>query len=638
MLKNLINTYSSHFLSAWVVLLFDITTIAGAFIVAYLVRFNFNYLQIDPFSLQTQICYVIGIYAFAFMVMRSHSGILRHTGLSDVVRILYAASLAVLLLAIVTTILIVTQSTPQYIIPYSIIIIHFLISLFLLIGSRVIVKLLFIQITRKFAKERIPVIIYGGGVAGMLTKNALTKDTTYRYEIVAYIDDNPSKVNKRLEGIPVVSQYRALRCAYVKRHNIKQLVIAIQDLNPEKKKKIVEAGLDLHLEVKVVPAFNTWVDGQLSTQQLRRVKIEELLERDTIKLDSKNITREINNKVVMVTGAAGSIGSEIVRQVLSYSPARLIILDQAESPIYDLQFEIRNTKAFEKYLSRIEFVIASVKDRFRMENVFRLYKPDIIYHAAAYKHVPLMEENPYEALTVNIFGTKVIADLAHKYNAEKFVMVSTDKAVNPTNIMGASKRIAEIYIQSLQNGSVKYITTRFGNVLGSNGSVVPLFRKQIEAGGPITVTHKDITRYFMTIPEACNLVLEAGAMGNGADIFVFDMGQPVKIYDMAQKMTKLYGFADGEIDIIETGLRPGEKLYEELLNNKENTLPTHHPKIMRARVNTLNHEQICQYLDQLSELIVDADDFALVGKMKQIVPEYISNNSVYEKLDKKLVN
>jgi len=337
----------------------------------------------------------------------------------------------------------------------------------------------------------------------------------------------------------------------------------------------------------------------------------------------------------MVTGAAGSIGAEISRQVLNYSPKRLIIIDQAETPTFDLQFEIHNSKEFSQYQNKIEFIVASVKDKFRMDNIISLYRPDIIYHAAAYKHVPLMEDNPYEALMVNIFGTKTMADLAKKYEVEKFVMVSTDKAVNPTNIMGASKRIAEIYIQSLSNGKTKFITTRFGNVLGSNGSVVPIFRKQIDQGGPVTITHKEITRYFMTIREACNLVLEAGAMGNGSDIFVFDMGQPVKIYDMAKKMIKLLGYSEGQIEINEIGLRPGEKLYEELLNNSENTLPTHHPKILRAEVNALTNNQINNYLVDLSSLIVESNEYSLVSKMKEIVPEFVSNNSVYEKLDVK---
>ena len=641
MIKRFVDSYSSNFLSSWTVLVIDTITVGGAFILAYFIRYNFNYLQIDPFNVQIQLAGTTSVYLVAFLYTGSYSGIVRHTGLSDVFRILKAVGISLGLLLVVNFSIEFSEVQNAFYIPYSLLILHFLLSLFFLVGIRVVVKLLFLQISRKFAQEKIPVLIYGAGSAGMLTKNALVKDKVFRYEIIAYIDDNPSKIRKRLEGIPVVNQFRALRTSYIERHGIKQLIIAIQGIHPEKKKKIVEAGLDLHLDVKVVPPIGNWINGQLSSQQLRRVKIEELLERETIKLDNKNIDREINNKVVMVTGGAGSIGCEISRQVLSYSPKRLIILDQAESPIYDLQFEIRNTKEFEKYQNRIEFIIASVKDKFRMDKIFSLYKPDIIYHAAAYKHVPLMEDNPYEALMVNIFGTKVIADLSKKHEVEKFVMVSTDKAVNPTNIMGASKRIAEIYIQSLhsippkEGFSTKYITTRFGNVLGSNGSVVPLFRKQIEAGGPVTITHKDITRYFMTITEACNLVLEAGAMGKGADIFVFDMGQPVKIFDMAKKMIKLYGFSENDIAIEERGLRPGEKLYEELLNNKENTLPTHHPKIMRAEVNTLTHKQICSFLDDLSELIVEADEYSLVGKMKEIVPEFISNNSVYEKLDVK---
>ena len=639
MIKRFVNSYSSSFLSRWVVLLFDVIIVAFSFVFAYLIWFKFNYLTLDSMRFLLQLGVVTTIYTIFFLLTRSYAGIVRHTGLSDAFRLLSVVSFSLSVLIVANIIFYIAGEQAYYRISYSILIIHFLLSLFFLVGSRIGVKLFYIQITRQFTKQRIPVIIYGAGAAGMLTKNALVKDRVYRYEVVAYIDDNPSKVSKRLEGIPVINQYRALRKSYIERHNIKQIILAIQGLHPEKKKKIVEAGLDLHLEVKVVPAFNTWIKGELSTSQLRRVKIEELLERDTIQLDNKNINREINNKVVMVTGGAGSIGCEISRQVLNYAPKRLIVLDQAESPLYDLQFELKNTKEFQKYQNRIEIIVASVKDSFRMDNIFAIYKPDIIYHAAAYKHVPLMEQHPYEALMVNIFGTKVIADLSIKYHVEKFVMVSTDKAVNPTNIMGASKRIAEIYIQSLgsysSNGSpaTKFITTRFGNVLGSNGSVVPLFRKQIEAGGPITVTHKEITRYFMTIPEACNLVLEAGAMGNGADIFVFDMGQPVRIYDMARKMIKLYGFSENEIAIEETGLRPGEKLYEELLNNKENTLPTHHPKIMRAEVNTLTNKQICTLLDELSELIVEADHYALVGKMKQIVPEFISNNSIYEKLD-----
>ncbi len=637
MFKELIATYSKQFLSRWVILLFDVIIVASTFGLAYLVWYSFNYFIINPHVALLQLGIVVSAYLLFFLLTGSYSGIIRHTGLLDAYRILKAVSFSFVFLVVINiTIALIFGRQYIYRISFSILIIHFLLSMFFLIGSRVVIKLLFIQITRQFAKEKIAVIIYGAGSAGMLTKNALLKDRYYRYDVIAYIDDNPSKVRKRIEDIPVVAHNRALSPSYIARYGVKQLIIAIQNISPEKKKKIVETGLDLHLEVKVVPAIDRWINGELSSQQLRRVKIEDLLERDVIELDSKNINRELKNKIVMVTGGAGSIGSEIVRQALNYSPKRLIIIDQAESPIYDLQFEIVNTKAFQDCLNRIEFVVANVKDKFRMDYIFDIYRPDIIYHAAAYKHVPLMEQNPYEALLVNVFGTKVIADLSVKYAVEKFVMVSTDKAVNPTNIMGASKRIAEIYIQSLHNNETRFITTRFGNVLGSNGSVVPLFRKQIEAGGPVTITHKDITRFFMTIPEACNLVMEAGAMGDGADIFIFDMGQPVKIYDLATKMIQLFGFEPGDdIKIEETGLRPGEKLYEELLNDSENTLPTHHPKIKRAKVVDIGNEETNRFINELSELILDRDELKLVSKMKQIVPEFVSNNSVFEQLDKK---
>ena len=635
MIRYLIRTYSSSFISRWIILLMDVGIVFISFLMAYLIRFNFNYFEIDPYEVRIHALTITSIYLISFLITSSYSGILRHTGISDVIRILKSGVISLSVLIVTNLAIGINGAGSIFYIAYSIIILHFLLSIFWLVGTRGFIKLAYLELTKQYATESIPVIIYGAGSAGLLTKNALVKDRSARYNIVAFIDDNPSKISKRIEGVPVLNQYRALRGSYINRHEIKQLIIAIDGITPVKKKKIIEAGLDLNLDVKVIPPIGNWINGQLSTKQLRRVKIEELLERDTIKLDNKNIEREISNKIVMVTGAAGSIGAEISRQVLNYSPKRLIIIDQAETPTFDLQFEIHNSKEFSKYQNKIEFIVASVKDKFRMDNIISLYRPDIIYHAAAYKHVPLMEDNPYEALMVNIFGTKTMADLAKKYEVDKFVMVSTDKAVNPTNIMGASKRIAEIYIQSLSNGKSKFITTRFGNVLGSNGSVVPIFRKQIDQGGPVTITHKEITRYFMTIREACNLVLEAGAMGNGADIFVFDMGQPVKIYDMAKKMIKLLGYSEGQIEINEIGLRPGEKLYEELLNNSENTLPTHHPKILRAEVNALTNNQINDYLVDLSSLIVESNEYSLVSKMKEIVPEFVSNNSVYEKLDVK---
>jgi FlaA1/EpsC-like NDP-sugar epimerase len=375
------------------------------------------------------------------------------------------------------------------------------------------------------------------------------------------------------------------------------------------------------------------MNGTFNASQIQDIKIEDLLEREPIKIDNINVIREVLDKTVLVTGAAGSIGSEICRQLLQYKPKKIIMLDQAESPLYDLQFELKNNEPYKKYVDSMVFVIANVKDLPRMEEVFELYRPDLVYHAAAYKHVPFMEENPYEAIFVNVFGSKNVADLAIKYGAQKFVMVSTDKAVNPTNVMGATKRMAEIYIQSRSTEQTHFVTTRFGNVLGSNGSVIPLFKKQLAAGGPLTVTHKDIIRYFMTIPEACNLVLEAGAMGEGGDIFVFDMGKPVKIYDLATKMIQLSGLKG--IEIKEIGLRPGEKLYEELLATKENNIPTYHPKIMRAEVRKYPLEEIDREYAELFDIMHTLDDLKIVAKMKSIVPEFISNNSIYCELDKK---
>ena len=409
------------------------------------------------------------------------------------------------------------------------------------------------------------------------------------------------------------------------------LIVAIPSLSEERNKEIIEKGLALNLIVKSIPSFDKWVDGKFASNQIQDIKIEDLLGRKPIILGKSNVIREINNKVVLVTGAAGSIGSEICRQVMHYNPAKLIMLDQAESPMYDFQFEMNNTADFKDKRDKMAFVITNVKDPVRMRRVFETYHPQVVFHAAAYKHVPFMEENAYEAVFVNVFGTKLIADLSVEYGVEKFVMISTDKAVNPTNVMGATKRIAEIYTQS-RKGNTKFITTRFGNVLGSNGSVVPLFRKQIEQGGPITVTDHRITRFFMTIPEACSLVLEAGSIGEGGDIFVFDMGEKVKIWDLAEKMRKLAHHP--EIEIIETGLRPGEKLYEEVLANEENTIKTDNEKIMHAIVRKYEAAEVDSMIAKLHDELETCDPMKIVAQMKVIVPEFKSNNSVFSQLDK----
>lgn len=635
-LSELVHAYSDRFLSKWIILVYDIIVTGGAFVFAYIIRHNFIYQDINPNILEIQTLVVMGLYAIFFLLTHSYSGIIRHTSWNDTFRIARATGLAFLVLFAATIFITMQDKLSNLRIPYSIVLLHFLLTMFLLISSRIFIRLVFQKYLKITVGKKVNVLIYGAGSAGMLTRDALLKDKLVAYDVIAFVDDNPTKNKKRLQDVPVIPQRIALSDDYLSKYNIKQLIIAIIHIDLKWKQEIIEKALAQNIQVKVVPPIESWINGELQAKQVRQVRIEELLEREPIRLDNQNIKTQLQGKRVLVTGAAGSIGSEIVRQVLTYHPQQVILLDQAESALYDFQFEINSEDKYKSMKHLAEYVIADVKDRFRLESIFERYQPNVIYHAAAYKHVPLMELNPYEAIMVNVFGTKHVADLAVKYKAEKFIMISTDKAVNPTNIMGASKRIAEIYVQSRGSRRTQFITTRFGNVMGSNGSVIPLFRKQIENGGPITVTHKDIIRYFMTIPEACNLVLEAGAMGKGGEIFVFDMGQAVKIYDMAKKMVKLYGLTLGvDINIIETGLRPGEKLFEELLSDKEQTKGTHHPKIMIANVRPIDEHAAETIIDEISESILERNEFSIVGMMKKHIPEFISNNSIYEALDKK---
>ena len=567
-----------------------------------------------------------------FLVSGSYRGIIRHAGISDIYKILISTIGPLILCWIIN--LVNNQFNPPIISSFYLLSYRESLTLYLILGMLMIISRQLMQrVYNEFFRRRRPtsnVVIYGAGAAGIIAYNALKQEGNFEYRIVAFIDDDMSKVNQELNGVPVMRARTVLNEKFIESKKVKQLIIAIPTIRPLHKQAITNKALDLGMTVKAVPHARTWINGSFSANQIEEIKIEDLLERESIRLDNVNIVREVVDKVVLVTGAAGSIGSEICRQLMTYQPKKVIMLDQAESPMYDLQFELKNT--YKDHLDRMEFVIANVKDRARMEEVFEAFRPNLVYHAAAYKHVPFMEENPYEAVYINVFGTRNLADLSIKYGVQKFVMISTDKAVNPTNVMGATKRMAEIYIQSRSTEQTHFVTTRFGNVLGSNGSVIPLFKKQLAAGGPLTVTHKDIIRYFMTIPEACNLVLEAGAMGEGGDIFVFDMGKPVKIYDMARKMIQLSGMPN--IQIKEIGLRPGEKLYEELLATKENTIPTYHPKIMRAQVRRYELEAIDREYNELWSILETMDDMKIVAKMKDIVPEFLSNNSIYCQLDK----
>ena len=617
--------------SRWAVLAIDIFTLIVAFAITDVLRLRMAS-HIDWPSLIVKLAAFIVLASICYVVIGTHRAIIRHSGMYDIYKIIIANVMAAAVLVVFNLVnnnhpIIQNRYTPAYS--------EILMTFALQIAAMLSMRLLLQRIYNDYIRRHRPicnVVIYGAGAAGTIASNALQQDMVHEYRIVAYMDDNSKKRDTALNGVRVMDPKEVLNREYITKHHVEVLLIAIPSIKVARKQEIMTKGLDLGLTVKSVPHIKNWINDTFTVNQIHDIQIEDLLERESIKLDNVNIVRELVDKVVLVTGAAGSIGSEICRQLIQYQPSKIVMLDQAESPMYDLQFELRSNEPYKKYADHMEFVIANVKDRQRMAEVFRTYKPQIVYHAAAYKHVPFMEENPYEAIYVNVFGTKNVADLAIENGVQKFVMVSTDKAVNPTNVMGATKRMAEIYIQSRSTAQTHFVTTRFGNVLGSNGSVIPLFKKQLAAGGPLTVTHKDIIRYFMTIPEACNLVLEAGAMGQGGDIFVFDMGKPVKIYDLAAKMIQLSGLKN--IEIKEVGLRPGEKLYEELLATKENTIPTYHPKIMRAEVRKYSLEDIDKAYSELWDLMPTLDPLQLVGKMKAIVPEFKSNNSIYCQLDK----
>lgn len=619
--------------SRWIVLVADMMSLVLSFAIAAVFALHDQGWQIEWVPLMTQLFGCLTMTTILFFVTGTYRGIIRHSGLYDVYRILLSCGISFL---IGTAAVFINNNTelvnPRLMPSYTMLAITYMALGLMMMIFRIVCQ----RIYNEYVKKQLPwrnVVIYGAGSAGVIAHNALKTDSQFEYRVIAFIDDNTAKVNQAIDGVPIMQAKDVLNAKFIEHKRVKQLVIAIPSLDLKQKQNIMNKALDLGLTVKSVPHIKSWINGTFSSNQIEDIKIEDLLERESIKLDNMNVVREVLDKTILVTGAAGSIGSEICRQVIQYHPKRIVMVDQAESPMYDLQWELRNTEPYKQHTEQMAFEIANIKDAVRMRDIMGKYRPDVIYHAAAYKHVPFMEENVYEALAVNVFGTKLVADLAIEYGVQKFVMVSTDKAVNPTNVMGASKRMAEIYIQSRSTESTHFVTTRFGNVLGSNGSVIPLFKKQLAAGGPLTVTHKEITRYFMTIPEACSLVLEAGAMGEGGDIFVFDMGQPVKIYDLAVKMIQLSGLQG--IEIKEIGLRPGEKLYEELLATKENTMPTYHSKIMRAQVRTYPLNDIDREYGELRELMPKMDEMKLVAKMKEIVPEYVSNNSVFCTLDKK---
>ena len=620
----LLNKYASK----WLVLFIDVLLSGFSFVVAYFIRFNLSF-NFEIEKLFTQLPIIFFISMLSFLLVGSYKGVIRHTGTRDAFNVFVGVSILSSILVFTVILNRVFIFSNLFTIPISIILIHYLVAVFILVVSRFIFKS-FYEIISSELKTITNVLIYGAGDSGLITYGALNKETKINFEVVGFIDDDKNKIGKKIDRVKVFDLSN-INKEFIESNDITEVVISIQNIKPERLLEITDELLKFEIKVKIVPPLSKWIEGDLKVNQIEQVKIEDLLDRTPISIDNPILKRDLNEEIVFVTGAAGSIGSEISRQVLLNKPKHLILIDQAESELYNLQQEL-----IQKGINNFTVIVADIRDRKRLEFIFDKYNPQKVFHAAAYKHVPLMEQSPYEAVKINVSGTKNVADLSLKFNVKRFVMVSTDKAVNPTNVMGATKRVAELYINCLssKSKSTKFIITRFGNVLGSNGSVIPLFKKQILEGGPLTVTHQEITRYFMTIPEACNLVLEAGAMGDGGEIYIFDMGKSMRIFDIAKKMIDLSGLNyPEEIDIKITGLRPGEKLYEELLANGENTKATYHNKIMIADTQKVNYEVVGKQIEDLCSKNLEMDNELTVSIIKKIIPEFISNNSEYEKLD-----
>lgn len=613
----------------WMVFVIDNFTVFLVFLFAYFLRFNLDFNAFNHAIAINQGLIVLSVYALFSLIFRSYSGLLRHTTLTDVSLVFIVTTLAMGVLVSLNFGSISSGWGTLFRIPISIIMIHYVAVTVVLFFLRVVVKVIFMFATSSLQKKR-NVLIYGAGELGFVVKRVILSDPKYGFTVKGFIDKDRSLHGKKINGIPVFS-ISALSTDFLSRNNIESLILADSNITLDEKSSIIRSAMTLELEVLETPEVDKWLAGQLNARQFQRVKLEDLLGRKPIELNMSLIKGGLHNKTILITGAAGSIGSEIVRQLARFNSKKVILVDQAETPLFYLGNELK-----EKYLDlNFQILLADVTNPVKMDHIFRDFKPEIVFHAAAYKHVSLVEDNPHEAIRVNVGGTMIMTRMALKYGVEKFVMISTDKSVNPTGVMGASKRICERVVQSKaqsDEGSTQFIITRFGNVLGSNGSVIPVFSKQIQNGGPVTVTHPEIYRYFMTIPEACQLVLEAGFMGHGGEIFVFDMGDPVKIADLAKNMILLSGMVpDKDIRIVYTGLRPGEKLYEELLTDKETTLPTHHPKIKKAGVEEIDGIVVLRKIDLLLDNLYSLSKKEVVDIIKELVPEYTSSNGKYKK-------
>jgi len=628
-ISNFIKRTVSKSSPRWGVLLIDIFLVLNAFIISYLIRFNFsfNFGQHHPLK---QLPIVILAAGLSFLITGSYKGIVRHTGFKDATSVTLSAVLITFFLLIFTYVRRKFDIEPVLDIPLSVIGFNFFVSVFFLIFSRVLYKSFYYKIQSHLVQPK-KILIHGAEL-GKAVFDAILADPESKYVVRGLLDSRPEFLNKLIHREKVYHPDKISQ-KFIDTNEIEEVIITLPGASSLDLLNLANKYIALGLKVKTIPHINQWIeDKKPNINQIKELNIEELLNRQPIKIDNPVLKQELQDKVIMITGAAGSIGSEIAAQVVFFNPKLLILIDQAESALYDLEQDFIRAG----YKGNFFPVVADIRDSFKMNTYFERYKPQIIFHAAAYKHVPLMEANPYEAVKINVLGSKKVMDLAVKHRVDKFVMISTDKAVNPTSVMGATKRAAEMYATCLQQKypTTKFIITRFGNVLGSNGSVMQLFKKQLKNGGPLTVTHKEITRYFMTIPEACNLVLEAGTMGKGGEIFVFDMGKPVKIFDLAVKMIQLSGYRYPEDIAIEiTGLRPGEKLYEETLGKNEGDLPTHHKKLKIAKINKVECKKVFDFIDKLNNLqSLSAID--LVGILKRLIPEYKSNNSKFEELDK----